>query len=58
MGRAMETLARQTEESGELSMDNPPEVTQEEWDTIIASDMTFREVEAKWGGEVAIEAGS
>ena len=38
-------------------MDKPPEVTQAEWDTIIASNMTFDEIETKWGREVAIEAG-
>ena len=38
-------------------MDKPPEVTQQEWAEIIASDMTFKEIEAKWGREVAIEAG-
>ena len=38
-------------------MEKPPEVTQEEWDAIVASDMTFTEIEAKWGKEVAIEAG-
>ena len=38
-------------------MDKPPEVTQAEWDRIVASDMTFVEIAAKWGEEVAIEAG-
>ena len=38
-------------------MDKPPEVTQAEWNAIVASDMTFTEIAAKWGKEVAIEAG-
>ena len=38
-------------------MEKPPEVTQAEWDAIVAGDVTFTEIAAKWGEEVAIEAG-